>query len=108
MYYLFFLTNVALHHVIQKSKTENDQDIPTFEKEQIEQAKRIMKPFVLRRLKKDVLQDLPKKTDIKLEVVLAPTQEEQYKGLVRSFQEVDANVNFVLHMLNAFNNFLFV
>lgn len=32
-----------------------------FEKERIEQAKKIMKPFVLRRLKEDVLKDLPKK-----------------------------------------------
>lgn len=68
--------------------------MPSFEKEQIAQAKRIMKPFVLRRLKKDVLKDLPKKTEIKLVVDLAPTQEEQYKELVRSFQEIDESVSY--------------
>lgn len=35
----------------------------TFEQDQITQAKRIMKPFVLRRLKADVLGSLPSKTD---------------------------------------------
>lgn len=35
----------------------------TFEQDQIMQAKRIMKPFVLRRLKADVLASLPPKTD---------------------------------------------
>lgn len=30
----------------------------------MDRAKRIMKPFVLRRLKKDVLQFLPKKTEV--------------------------------------------
>lgn len=75
-----------------KSKGVDVEDIPTFEKEQIEHAKRIMKPFVLRRLKKDVLKDLPKKTDIKLDVDMAPTQAEQYKELVKSFQEIDTNV----------------
>lgn len=51
-----------------------------------------MKPFVLRRLKRDVLQDLPKKTDLKLEVPMAPTQDEHYKELVKSFKEVNPDV----------------
>lgn len=41
----------------------DDDDISTFERAQIEQAKRIMKPFVLRRLKTVVLSSLPPKTD---------------------------------------------
>lgn len=56
-----------------------------------------MKPFVLRRLKKDVLQDLPKKTDIKLEIPMVPTQEEQYKDLVKSFKEIDTEVSDVFN-----------
>lgn len=54
-----------------------------------------MKPFLLRRLKRDVLKDLPKKTDIKLDIEMSPTQQEQYKELVKSFQEVDQAVTMI-------------
>lgn len=77
-------------------KQDEDDDIPTFEKEQVEQAKRIMKPFVLRRLKRDVLQDLPKKSDAVISVSLAPTQREQYENLVNTFQNVSKQVNKLL------------
>lgn len=73
-----------------KATKQNDDTIPAFEREQIEQAKRIMKPFVLRRLKCDVLQDLPKKTDHVVEVAMAPTQKEQYANLIKSFQDASA------------------
>lgn len=65
-----------------------EEDVPTFEREQIEQAKRIMKPFVLRRLKCDVLQDLPKKSDLLLEIALSNKQQMYYTDLVKHFQEV--------------------
>jgi SWI/SNF-related matrix-associated actin-dependent regulator 1 of chromatin subfamily A len=79
-----------LKSLFQKtSKTkQSDDSLPPFEREQIEQAKRIMKPFVLRRLKCDVLQDLPKKIDHVMKVPLAPTQKEQYEALVASYQNV--------------------
>ncbi|CAG9857372.1 unnamed protein product [Phyllotreta striolata] len=82
-----------LKSLFQKnSKKEQDADtLPTFEKEQIEQAKRIMKPFVLRRLKCDVLQDLPKKTDYVMKVPLTPTQKQQYEQLVASYKAVNEN-----------------
>lgn len=51
-----------------------------------------MKPFVLRRLKQDVLQDLPKKTDTVVQVALAPTQRERYEELVSTFQNASKNV----------------
>lgn len=38
-------------------------ELSKFEQNQINQAKRIMKPFLLRRLKSDVLRSLPLKTD---------------------------------------------
>ncbi|KAI4457082.1 snf2/rad54 helicase family [Holotrichia oblita] len=76
-----------------KAKDVENDALPQFEREQIEHAKRIMKPFVLRRLKKDVLQDLPKKDDHMLQVLLAPTQEEQYVNLVASFKEAGNNEN---------------
>lgn len=54
-----------------------------------------MKPFVLRRLKEDVLQDLPKKTDTVIQVPLAPTQRERYEELVNTFQNASKNVRVV-------------
>ncbi|XP_076250237.1 SWI/SNF-related, matrix-associated actin-dependent regulator of chromatin, subfamily a, containing DEAD/H box 1 [Rhynchophorus ferrugineus] len=78
-----------LKNLFQKnSKAKDDDSVPAFEREQIEQAKRIMKPFVLRRLKRDVLQDLPKKTDHIVNVSMAPTQKEQYGDLVQSYQNI--------------------
>ncbi|XP_064213319.1 SWI/SNF-related matrix-associated actin-dependent regulator of chromatin subfamily A containing DEAD/H box 1 homolog isoform X2 [Tribolium castaneum] len=75
----------SLFQKTSKSK-QTDDTLPPFEREQIEQAKRIMKPFVLRRLKCDVLQDLPKKIDHVMKVPMAPTQKEQYEALVASYQ----------------------
>lgn len=72
----------------KKEKAVEEEEVPTFERDQIEQAKRIMKPFVLRRLKCDVLQDLPKKSDFKLEVALSNKQQKYYTDLVKHFQEV--------------------
>lgn len=77
---------------MQKAKDPDNESLPQFEREQIGHAKRIMKPFVLRRLKKDVLQDLPKKDDHMLQIPMAPTQEEQYINLVASFKEAGNNV----------------
>lgn len=62
------------------------ENLPTFEQEQIDLAKRIMKPFVLRRLKSDVLSDLPKKTSSVLKCPLAEGQKakyDEYIGLVK-------------------------
>lgn len=74
---------------LQKAnKHLREEDLPKFEKEQIKHAKDIMKPFLLRRLKKDVLQALPKKNEELIKVTLAPTQLEQYRNLVASFQNI--------------------
>ncbi|CAH0563554.1 unnamed protein product [Brassicogethes aeneus] len=76
-----------------KGKQEDDT-LPAFEREQIEQAKRIMKPFVLRRLKCDVLQDLPKKSDHVAVVPLAASQKHKYEQLVGSFQSASAETGY--------------
>ncbi|KAG0718228.1 SMARCAD1 [Chionoecetes opilio] len=55
---------------------KSDSSKGRFERERIEQAKRIMKPFFLRRLKCDVLKDLPCKED---EVKYAPMSKRQKK-----------------------------
>ncbi|CAH0692031.1 unnamed protein product [Spodoptera exigua] len=82
-----------------KSKTtknaegKQEADELPFEQSQITQAKRIMKPFVLRRLKRDVLQDLPKKTNHR---ELCPMSERQgilYKNLIASFSAKDGSIH---------------
>lgn len=52
-----------------QQKTKTDDDPSSFEESQVDRAKRIMKPFVLRRLKKDVLQFLPKKSEVIVRVL---------------------------------------
>lgn len=82
-----------LKNLFQKTSRNNkdDEDLPAFEREQIEQAKKIMKPFLLRRLKRDVLQDLPKKEDYMLEIPMASSQKEKYMNLVATFKAAGAN-----------------
>ncbi|XP_026676371.1 SWI/SNF-related matrix-associated actin-dependent regulator of chromatin subfamily A containing DEAD/H box 1 homolog [Diaphorina citri] len=59
----------------------------TFEVEQVDQAKRIISPFMLRRLKKDVLTELPKKTALVIKVPMIPSQAEKYRGLMEDFKK---------------------
>ncbi|KAF5291453.1 hypothetical protein FQR65_LT01764 [Abscondita terminalis] len=81
-----------LKNLFQKNaktfKTADEDELPAFEKDQIKHAKDIMKPFVLRRLKRDVLQDLPKKNEELLIIPMTPTQSDQYKELVFQFQNL--------------------
>ncbi|XP_067621535.1 SWI/SNF-related matrix-associated actin-dependent regulator of chromatin subfamily A containing DEAD/H box 1 homolog [Eurosta solidaginis] len=66
----------------KKGKTENTTDVSEFQETQVERAKRIMKPFVLRRLKKDVLNNLPKKESFIIKVPMTESQKENYRELV--------------------------
>ncbi|XP_054163041.1 SWI/SNF-related matrix-associated actin-dependent regulator of chromatin subfamily A containing DEAD/H box 1-like [Oppia nitens] len=53
--------------------------------DRIEQAKKIMKPFVLRRLKSEVLKELPLKIDHVLNVPMSITQEQIYHELIENY-----------------------
>lgn len=53
----------------------------------IEQAKRIIEPFMLRRLKADVLKSLPVKTLVVNHVVMTEHQETRYNTLVDEIKE---------------------
>ncbi|CAG2175870.1 unnamed protein product, partial [Oppiella nova] len=57
----------------------------TYISERIEQAKKIMKPFVLRRLKSEVLQELPPKIDNVLNVPMSSEQELKYADLIENY-----------------------
>ncbi|EDV25032.1 uncharacterized protein TRIADDRAFT_25151 [Trichoplax adhaerens] len=64
------------------SKQTDDKSTVPFVKGQIEQAKKIMKPFVLRRLKSEVMSQLPKKVQLKELCNMTERQEELYKKLM--------------------------
>lgn len=57
-----------------------------FEKERIEQAKKIMRPFVMRRLKDDVLKSLPKKSESVIKCTMTKRQSKLYRELVNSIK----------------------
>ncbi|XP_017837932.2 SWI/SNF-related matrix-associated actin-dependent regulator of chromatin subfamily A containing DEAD/H box 1 homolog isoform X1 [Drosophila busckii] len=68
---------------VKKSKGDGDTaEVSQFQETQITRAKRIMKPFVLRRLKKDVLNNLPAKHSYVEKVPMSTAQKQYYKELV--------------------------
>ncbi|XP_047029911.1 SWI/SNF-related matrix-associated actin-dependent regulator of chromatin subfamily A containing DEAD/H box 1 homolog [Helicoverpa zea] len=75
----------------KKAEGKEDDELP-FEQSQITQAKRIMKPFVLRRLKRDVLQDLPKKTNHRELCSMSERQGMLYKDLIAGFAAKDGTI----------------
>lgn len=75
------------------SRSSDEKQKSRFEKDRIAQAKRIMKPFILRRLKKDVLQHLPKKTEKIERCSMTPSQQELYDRLVTKYSLEISEVN---------------
>ncbi|XP_050076976.1 SWI/SNF-related matrix-associated actin-dependent regulator of chromatin subfamily A containing DEAD/H box 1 homolog [Anopheles maculipalpis] len=71
---------------VKTSKGEIEEELSSFEKNQIDRAKLIMKPFVLRRLKQDVLRMLPPKTDVVLKTPMIDSQREKYNEIVNEYQ----------------------
>lgn len=68
----------------QKGDKKNGEQ-PLFEREQVKNAKEIMRPFVLRRLKSQVLRDLPYKKDEIIRCTLIEKQQSMYNKLVAQF-----------------------
>ena len=64
-----------------------------YEKDRIAHAKRIMKPFFLRRLKADVLTDLPEKITSLEKVPMSEKQSQIYYKLVSDYKDRAAKVN---------------
>ncbi|KAK3091472.1 hypothetical protein FSP39_020046 [Pinctada imbricata] len=73
------------------SKGNDDKSRSRFESERIMHAKRIMKPFVLRRLKSEVQKQLPQKTEVIEYCELLPDQREVYDRLVANFSAAIAD-----------------
>lgn len=64
----------------------------SYEKDRIAHAKRIMKPFFLRRLKADVLTDLPTKHSTVEKVPMSEKQSKIYFKLVSDYKDRAAKV----------------
>lgn len=69
----------------QKIGGDKNGEQPLFEREQVKNAKEIMRPFVLRRLKVEVLRDLPYKKDEIIRCALIEKQQSMYNKLVAQF-----------------------
>ncbi|XP_063972294.1 SWI/SNF-related matrix-associated actin-dependent regulator of chromatin subfamily A containing DEAD/H box 1 homolog isoform X2 [Diachasmimorpha longicaudata] len=63
------------------------EELPFFEQEQVKNAKEIMRPFVLRRLKSEVLRDLPAKTEKIIKCPMIKKQKDLYQKFIREFSE---------------------
>ena len=74
---------------MQKS---NDEGRSSYEKDRIKHAKRIMKPFFLRRLKSEVLTHLPAKTSSVEVVPMGQVQHTMYFDRVARYKKRAAEV----------------
>jgi len=68
-------------------KTQDETTRTNYEKDRIAHAKRIMKPFFLRRLKCDVLTDLPNKVSSVEKVPMSERQSQLYFKLVSDYKD---------------------
>ena len=105
---LFSTCHWSLIKVFDFQRNQGDDDERSrYEKDRIEHAKRIMKPFFLRRLKSEVLTDLPQKTEEVIRVPMVPQQQEAYFQLVTDYKqrakEVQINDFIVLVVFNFFD-----
>ncbi|XP_012224295.1 SWI/SNF-related matrix-associated actin-dependent regulator of chromatin subfamily A containing DEAD/H box 1 homolog isoform X1 [Linepithema humile] len=80
-----------------KTGDKKDGEQPLFEREQVKKAKKIMQPFVLRRLKTEVLRDLPHKKEEIMRCALIEKQQSMYNKLIAQFskriaQEKDSEI----------------
>lgn len=71
------------------AKLDDDPSSSTpFEQTQIERAKNIMKPFILRRLKKDVLTFLPQKSEHVKKIKMTIDQRKKYQDVVEDYKNL--------------------
>lgn len=100
-----FMPKITHVETLFSSASRTEGGKTEFERERIEQAKKIMRPFVLRRLKDDVLKDLPKKSESVVRCPLSTSQAKLYKKLVDSFtREIKEHETEVLDDDSSFAN----
>ncbi len=82
---LFNFINPGLLGSLQKFNERYAQAIESRHDQQIQQRlKKLLRPFILRRLKNDVLTELPSRTEVTLHVELSPEERSLYEALRRS------------------------
>ncbi|XP_072261670.1 SWI/SNF-related matrix-associated actin-dependent regulator of chromatin subfamily A containing DEAD/H box 1 [Pyxicephalus adspersus] len=93
------------------SKAKSTDEQSTFEKERIAHAKRIMKPFILRRVKSEVLKQLPPKKDHIKFCSMSKKQQQLYEDLMnklkRSIEGTEKNTelcNVMMHLRKMANH----
>ncbi|XP_009870070.1 PREDICTED: SWI/SNF-related matrix-associated actin-dependent regulator of chromatin subfamily A containing DEAD/H box 1 isoform X1 [Apaloderma vittatum] len=69
------------------SKTKSAEEQSVYEKERIAHAKQIIKPFILRRVKDEVLKQLPPKKDLVELCAMSEKQEQLYCDLLNKFKK---------------------
>ncbi|KYQ89093.1 chromo domain-containing protein [Tieghemostelium lacteum] len=90
---LWNLLNFLMPNKFHSLKEFQDQYSELKEKEQIAELHRVLKPHLLRRIKKDVEKSLPPKTERILRVDFAPLQKKYYKWiLAKNFNELNKGV----------------
>ena len=85
----------AIRNLFFFQKTRDGDERSKFEMDRIQHAKRIMKPFFLRRLKADVLKALPEKTIELLKVPMTTEQHMTYFRLVQEYKKRAKDVSFL-------------
>ncbi|CAH1799314.1 unnamed protein product [Owenia fusiformis] len=83
---LFYGKTDQLKRIFAMIQGKGDGPQSKFERDRIEHAKRIMKPFVLRRLKQHVLKQLPAKIEHVEVCPMAFEQRELYDDLIQQFR----------------------
>ena len=82
---LFNFINPGLLGSLQKFNERYAQAIENQQDQQIQQRlKKLLRPFILRRLKNDVLTELPSRTEVTLHVELSPEERALYEALRRN------------------------
>lgn len=79
--------SVLTFFAVLSQKSQEQSSRSRYEKDRIAHAKRIMKPFFLRRLKSEVLTELPKKSEFVIKVPMTPGQYQLYSNLVTEYKE---------------------
>ena len=88
LYSLFSVLNPGLLGSQQKFRSTFAEPIERNNNEEVRaRLRRVIAPFVLRRLKSDVLDDLPERTEITLRVPLSADESELYEALRRRAME---------------------
>ncbi|EYC10218.1 hypothetical protein Y032_0057g2826 [Ancylostoma ceylanicum] len=97
-----------LQHFKQQGPALESGSCSMYQKDRIEQAKQILQPYILRRLKVQVLGHLPEKHEQVVEVEMLEDQKELYENVLDSVRGLDGDTNnaygALIHLRQAANH----